>query len=363
LIICTSICDNYLPKAMALADSVKKTNPSAKFLVCLTERQVNKVAIEFKDFDYVVLSKDMGFEDFDKFIFKHSIVEASTAVKGQLFRYMLEKYPEENKFVYLDPDIIVYSELKELNQILDKEAIVLAPHILKYGNIDMELSCLKHGVYNLGFLAIKRSKEAIEFINWWAARLSQYCYDDIPNGVFTDQKWINLAPCFFDTYTLKHHGYDFATWSLKTSTMTKTGAEYFVEEDPLRFIHFSGFDSGTIDWAIKEWMRDKMDSPFIGLYKEYIATLNKFGHTTLGKLPWSYSSYSSGEKVDTRVRVYYRKVLSGKIDNPFTLSNRSIMKIGKELGNSSSEFSRKFNKGIKMLREDGVKAVVKKVFK
>jgi hypothetical protein len=63
------------------------------------------------------------------------------------------------------------------------------------------------------------------------------------------------------------------------------------------------------------------------------------------------------------VRVYYRKVLSGKIDNPFTLSNRSIMKIGKELGNSSSEFSRKFNKGIKMLREDGVKAVVKKVFK
>ena len=48
-------------------------------------------------------------------------------------------------------------------------------------------------------------------INWWAERLYLFCYDDIQNGVFTDQKWIDLAPCFFDTYIFKHHGYDFAT--------------------------------------------------------------------------------------------------------------------------------------------------------
>src|SRR3546814_8145195 len=82
----------------------------------------------------------------------------------------------------------------------------------------MEISSLAHGSYNLGFLAVSRSANSQAFLQWWADRLFLYCYDDKSRGIFTDQKWIDLAPSFFDVAILKHHGYDFATWRSEEHT-------------------------------------------------------------------------------------------------------------------------------------------------
>jgi lipopolysaccharide biosynthesis glycosyltransferase len=340
---------------MALANSIKNVNPEMKFLVCLVEREVHPAAAGFSNFDDIVLGKDMGFSDFDQFIFKHSIVEASTAVKGKLFQYMLKAYPQENKFIYLDPDIYAYSDFKELNEILDHESVVLAPHLLAPGNIEMEISSLKHGVFNLGFLAISRTENSQLFIDWWAERLNQFCYDDIPGGIFTDQKWVNLAPCFFDVHILKHAGYDYATWSLKTSELVKCGNEYFVGNDPLRFIHFSGFDSGTINWAIQEWIQDK-NNPFIALYHEYKQILEACGQNTLGHAPWNYSCFTSGEKIERNVREFYRSMQNEYCGNPFESSNEEIRRNYNHKQKDAGDRKSLVNKGLDILMRDGVAA-------
>ena len=83
MIIFTSICENYTHKARTLAESVKRNIPDAKFIVCLTEREISP-EMQFLYFDDVILSKDMWEGNFNRFIFKHSIVEASTAVKAHL---------------------------------------------------------------------------------------------------------------------------------------------------------------------------------------------------------------------------------------------------------------------------------------
>ena len=112
MVIFTSICANYLHKARTLAKSVKKHIPDATFIVCMTERE-RIPAMESPYFDKVVLSKDMWNGNFNRYIFKHAIVEASTAVKGQFFRYLYTAYPDEAQFVYLDPDCYVYSDFVE----------------------------------------------------------------------------------------------------------------------------------------------------------------------------------------------------------------------------------------------------------
>ena len=53
-----------------------------------------------------------------------------------------------------------------------------------------------HGVFNLGFVGVRNCSEGRRFARWWAQRLLKYCHDDLPAGLFTDQKWVNLAPCF-----------------------------------------------------------------------------------------------------------------------------------------------------------------------
>ena len=250
MVIFTSICANYLHKARVLARSVKQNVPDATFVVCMTERTFTP-AMQYDAFDSVVLSKDIWDGAFEPYIFKHAIVEASTAVKGQFFRWLYDAYPNEQQFIYLDPDCRVYSDLSELRELLHVHPIVVCPHLVDPGNIEMEISSMAHGVYNLGFLAVNRSEQARSMIDWWAKRLSQYCYDDIPHGIFTDQKWIDLAPCFFNVHICKHHGYDFATWRIADSGLSKVGNAWYVKGEPLRFVHFSGYGA-TIERCMQE---------------------------------------------------------------------------------------------------------------
>lgn len=326
MIFFTSICSNYLAKAMALAESVKTHCKDARFVLCLVEREVPAEAAACPYFDEIVLARDSGWENFDSFMFRHSIVEASTAVKPRFMLHLAERFPSESKFVYLDPDVLVYSELEELEALLDRESIILCPHLLRPGNIDMEISSLAHGSYNLGFLAVSRSKNALDFLNWWAERLFMFCYDDKSRGIFTDQKWIDLAPGFFDVCILKHHGYDFATWSLLGSDMRTADRGYVVNGDPLRFIHFSGLDSGTIDKAIGWWLTPANRDVFVALYKEYVALLAHHGQATLGKLEWSYSTYSDGQPVGKAARIAYRdRDLWARLPAPFNADDVQIL--------------------------------------
>lgn len=322
----TSICSNYLPKAMALAESVKRHNPRARFVLCLVEREVPAVALEFPHFDEVILAKDAGWEAFDRFMFRHSIVEASTAVKPRFMIHLTERYPNEEKFVYLDPDVLVYGEFTELEALLDQHSIVLAPHLLRPGNIDMEISSLAHGAYNLGFLAVRRAENSAKFLNWWAERLFLFCYDDKSRGIFTDQKWIDLVPSFFDCHVLRHHGYDFATWSLLGSDLREVDGQYVINGDPLRFIHFSGLDSGTIDKAIGWWLTEDNRDTFVKLYAEYLAHIERHGQSRLGKTPWSYASYSGGAPIALKSRIAYRdQALWVQVPCPFDANDAAFL--------------------------------------
>lgn len=355
MIVFTSICTNYGHKARTLAESVKKNVKDAQFFVCLTEKEMPQ-NMEYEYFDEVILSKDMWEGNFERFIYKHSIVEASTAVKGQFFRYLLKTYPNERQYVYLDPDCYVYADFTELRQKLEEKPIVLCPHLLQPGNIDMELSSTAHGVYNLGFLAINHSEEAQRFIDWWADRLYLFCYDDIQKGVFTDQKWIDLAPCFFDVEIFKHRGYDFAPWSLLDCDMVKEDGKYRVKGDPIRFIHFSGYGA-TAQKCMSDWLPEG-EHPFRELYAKYSEIHDKNDKDHISATPWSYGYYESGEKIDDGLREKYRQDydIMFSIDNPFILSNKTIRR--KIKGNKDLAYYLEHT--VDTLKQEGVKALIRK---
>lgn len=355
MIVFTSICTNYGHKARTLAKSVKDHIPDAKFIVCLTEREKPQI-MEYEYFDDVVLSKDMWEGNFNRFIYKHSIVEASTAVKGQFFRYLFKAYPDEDMFVYLDPDCYVYSDFVELREMLGAKPIVLCPHLTKPGNIDMELSSTAHGVYNLGFLAVNHSEEAERFINWWADRLYLFCYDDIQRGIFTDQKWVDLAPCFFDVEICKSAAYDFAPWSLLECGLTKENGCYEVDGKPLRFIHFSGYGP-TAEKCMRDWL-PQGEHPFRELYAEYSKIHEKNNEDKISSTSWSYGQYYSGEKIDDLLREKYRGDydLMFSMEDPFALSNREMRKKIK----GKKGFSYYWEHSVETLKKEGWKSLMRK---
>lgn len=320
MIIMTSICANYLGKALALGRSVKRYHPDARFVICLVERaspDLSRFADAFTD---VVLAKDMGIPNFDDFIFRHRIVEASTAVKGHLFRHMMDTHPEETKFVYVDPDCLLFSPMDELLASLEESEIVLTPHLLSPGNIDMEISCLKHGAFNLGFLGIRRSAQGRALVDWWADRLYSFCYEDFSRGLFTDQKWMNLAPCFFEPRILRHPGYNYGPWNLVERKLSWNGPAVVVDgRYPLRFVHFSGFNSGSFEHCIGNWADAPTAEVARKLVADYRQACAEFDAAGFSKMEWTYSRFQNGTRISDMDRIFYRKKQQGG-GNPFVAS-------------------------------------------
>ncbi len=306
----TSVAANYIPKARVLAASVKRHNPDARFHLLLSDPKPSWLGASPEPFDSVILAEELGIPDFERWVFKHSVVELCTAVKGFGFQAILARHQAE-KVVYLDPDMVVFAPLDPLDELLDEASIVLTPHqtvpeTTRDAIIDNEICSLKHGVFNLGFLAIRGSDEGKRFVDWWASRLLDYCFDDIPGGLFTDQRWVDLAPCFFeDLHVLRDPGYNVATWNLTHREVTGSVPDrLLVNGVPLRVYHFSGFDSGAQEVMLKKYAGE--NSALFELRRWYIERCSEMGQEEFGKLPCSYGLYGDGRKIEQSHRVTYR---------------------------------------------------------
>mgnify|MGYP001150020622 CR=1 FL=1 len=307
----TSITANYLPKAAALAHSVKRVHPDAVFHVVLSDAMPTCEPDVTAAFDSIIDIRDLPIDDLPRFIFRHRLVGLCTAVKGTAFQYIADRFGAERVY-YFDPDVIVADRLDGLERALDSGSVLLTPHSIEpetdpVAVIDNERCCLRNGVYNLGFLAVRMTADGRKFIDWWADRLRTYCYDEVENGLFTDQRWVDLAPALFNDVTiLREPQYNVSTWNL-THRRATGEAPYGIEINgrPLVFYHFSGFDSGA-----QLMMLDRYGSHSPVLYDLrdwYIARCEQFGQSTLGAIPCIYSRYASGLKIPDSHRKAYRR--------------------------------------------------------
>ena len=114
----TSITANYLPKARVLASTLKKHNPEFQFHLLLSDSAPASFNIDSEPFDSVINVSELAISNKDAWIFKHTVVECCTAVKGYGFLEIVTRYSAEKVF-YFDPDMAVFSSLESLLKALD----------------------------------------------------------------------------------------------------------------------------------------------------------------------------------------------------------------------------------------------------
>ncbi|MDG1287223.1 MAG: hypothetical protein P8P30_06610 [Rickettsiales bacterium] len=305
----TSCATNYIPKARVLAESVKQFHPEIDVFVLLADTPPQNLSLENEAFDTLVAAKDLDIENFDRWIFGHRIVEACTAVKPFMLRHLLEQGYDE--VIYFDPDIAIFTTLEPIFDGFKKGSVLLTPHINEPEATteaikDNELNSLKHGLYNFGFVAVKNDETGRAYADWWAERCYFRCFDDIAGGNFTDQKWNDLVPVFFDNvHLLKHPGCNVATWNYAQRKLEGTLKDGItVNGEPFLFHHFTGFDSGA-----HILMRDKYgkDMPAaLELSHWYVAACDKYSEEMLEAVAWAYGSYDDGRSVQAHHRALYR---------------------------------------------------------
>ncbi len=307
----TSITTNYLPKARVLAASVKRLAPDIGFHLMLSDDLPPGFDLASEPFDSVITLTDLQIDNLEQWVFGHTVVELCTAVKGFTFQHLFERLGAEKAF-YFDPDMVVFSRLDELCRRLDEHAILLTPHQTAPEKtfesiIDNEFASLKHGVFNLGFLGARADGQGRAFIDWWAARLRDFCHDNTDRGLFTDQRWVDLAPCFFDDLeVMRDVGFNVATWNLThRRVIGSLAGGVKVNDEDLGFYHFSGFDSGAQEAMLNKYGQD--NPALIELRNWYLAECDKAGQAQLGKWPGKYAVFDDGMTINRAQRVLYRE--------------------------------------------------------
>jgi hypothetical protein len=335
-VVFTSAAVNYLPKVRLLCASIRRYHPEFEIVLALPDALGAGVDLSHEPFDEVMPVATLDIPDLQRWTYFHGIVELATAIKPFVLKSLLAR-PDVDRVLYFDPDMVLFSRLDDLLAELDGNNVALTPHQTKPDSTldairDNEISSLKHGIYNLGFVGVAATDEGRRFAAWWADRVYHFCVADIPNGLFTDQRWIDFAPVFFDgVKILKNSRYNVATWNLTTRRLTgDAGQGFTVDGAPLGFYHFTGFDSGAHRvMATKNAPGNASVQALVDWYQE---ETRLDGDDPLSKVAWAFGRYSDGTAIPTAHRRLYRvrPDLQHCFEDPFDCAQPLNLKVWME---------------------------------
>ena len=333
MIVFTSITHSYLDKAMVLAESVRRHHPSAQMHLVLGDYpRAGFEQIYEKYFDKVVHLDTFSEAADESWLFSHTIVELCTALKPLYALRLLQEGRE--RVVYLDPDTVLFSPMTELEDAHENADIILTPHLTEPSRdwqsiVDNEMSASLHGLYNLGFFSLKQSSAALHFCQWWADRLSKLCVGATELGQFTDQRIVDHATVFFPSVSvLRHKGFNVATWNMAERQLWRDGRELRVGGLPLKFYHFTGYDSGA---GHKMLSRYGVHSPYLQvLWRWYNRALVRIAKGLPADRTWSLARTTYGQSIPDALRRFYRlePVLQQLFAKPF--SERGLWQVWQE---------------------------------
>ena len=303
---------NYVSYARTVLKSVAKIHPEYALFLCLADEPGEDFDLEGEPF-MVVPASSLGIPCFSDMTLRYDVLEFNTAVKPFMFRWVYES-TDADRVIYFDPDLHLYSRLDDLTAHLDAGAsAVLTPHIteplIDDGRNPDDRAMLQAGVFNLGFIATRRCDESEKFIRWWGEKLRTDARVDLANGLFTDQKWCDLAPCFMPNLKVLHDpGYNVAYWNLAQRSVSRANdGTVTVNGRPLVFFHFSGINPKNLEPVSKHQDRfrwEDISTVCRELFVDYASTLLANDWEGALKYPYAYDQIEGLEIQSIMRRTY-----------------------------------------------------------
>jgi len=304
---------NYLAYVRVLLKSIAAHHPEYSLYLCLADKAGDSFD-PLKEAFTVIESENINIRHFSDMAIRYDIMEFNTAIKPFMFRWLLDN-TELDSIIYLDPDIRAYSRFDRLESVLSSDvSMVLTPHItrpIEDGKYPNDYNMIQAGVFNLGFAAINRRREASEYIDWWGRRLETQASVDLAKNLFTDQRWCDLAPCFLERLKIfRDPGYNAAYWNLTERRVKRVRDQWQVNNEPLAFFHFSGIDATSETVISKHQDRFSWkDLPGCKpLFDDYRHALMQEGWADTRGWKYAYATTQDGLTMSDTLRQLYREI-------------------------------------------------------
>lgn len=340
-----TICaKNYIGLAQILESSIKKYNSNTDFFIFVAD-EMDEAEIGHGVSNILIGKKCLDIDPlvWEKMSFWYDLTSFCTAIKPHCFQWIMDNTPYEN-IIYFDPDIYVFNSLEYVFHELQTYSVVLTPHILhmekQFSGDILEKGILYSGIYNLGFLAMKRSEDARKVSEWWANRLIEKCTADSLDSYFYDQRWMDFLPAFLDRKSVlisRNMGMNVAPWNFfERKIVQKEGGLYVANRhtahsqmDKLIFVHYSGYNYSLLKGGkiLQKNIKGMSTYSDINLVLDKYANELNLSRDIFNKyinLPYTYNCYDNGCKIDKfHRRLYYSLLSRGEeFAQPFSSSGK-----------------------------------------
>jgi hypothetical protein len=321
----TSFTYAYLSRARILLETLRRAHPDWQISALLVDEPPDGIdeAAALAGFDHVTKLADLNIPRPTAWLFKHDVVEACTAVKGHMMVRLLEQGADI--VVYFDPDIAVFHPIDAVLAALETASIALTPHQLEPNDTDAavrdnEITSLQYGIFNLGFAAVRNDVHGRAFAKWWSEQLYRACYDDVPHGIFTDQKYCDLVPALFEgLHVIRDPGCNVASWNLSRRTLRfAPDGRLLVNGSPLKFYHFTKI-GGVGDLMTERYAVANME--VLEVWAWYKRQVEAKALAGMPERYWHYAQFADGTPIIKPIRELFRTRpdLMRAFDNPFAV--------------------------------------------
>lgn len=276
--------------------------------------------------------------EFRAITFYYTPFELCCALRPFLHGYLMSR-TDLDAWIFLDSDVLVTAPLGPVVERFTHHSILLSPHLTKPVasalKEPIETEFLKHGIFNGGFLGLRRSPVVSDFVDWFRDRLVTHCFAYARNA-FVDQLWLNFVPSLFpDADIVRLEGLNVGFWNLSDRVIRRGpsgGPAYTANGQPLLFVHFSHWRYDRPDDLTNGWpVASQTESGILeALGRDYRDRLRRNGIEQCRDWPYSFARYDDGSRIPMPARrKYYDLVMRGEAPtkSPFTM--------GGELGRES----------------------------
>ena len=281
--ICTYFDSNFLPRGLALLDSLEKNSDNFLYYVlALDEKAEHELkALNNKHIVVITLEDYSSYYSIDRSKFKDE-KEFYFSLTPGLCLYVLKKYNDINMILYLDADVYLFNDLEIVYDEIGDSSIAMCSHRLPWY---INLISKNYGIYNVGVNAFRNDKEGVKCLQDWHHDCTNWSagQEDYPLSFFSDQIWLDKWPKKYNNLKIiSHIGINVAPWNAINYKFSKKGGKYFVNNKPLVIYHFSSLKKlSSSRWhGNTSFTIHNISGVLLEIYKEYIRNIEKYDYNT-----------------------------------------------------------------------------------
>ena len=238
---CTFFDHNYLPRGLALYHSLQAHSPGSRlWVLCLSDACYRTLAaldlpslvpIQLADFE-------MANPDVAATRPTRSLIEYYFTCTPAWILFVLNNETDAGWVTYLDSDLFFFSSPDPIYEEMGNAAFGIVPHRFARGLEDQR----RFGLYNVGWVSVRRCDDGIVALRWWREKCVEWCYDRVDGDRFADQRYLDRLPeSFRGVHVIAHLGANLAPWNLADLHLEWRSPEIEIDRRyPLLFFHFYG---------------------------------------------------------------------------------------------------------------------------